>query len=78
MLVNVYEDGAGEPLSVGVTLREVMGDDATGAEIAEAEEELRRSGRFWIGGGASPLFFLSACGRSVSVPMPEWAVEVMK
>ena len=39
-----------------VYLRDVCGDDD--AEYERALDELRRVGRYWIGGGAGPLFLL--------------------
>ena len=57
MNVNIYEEDGLTPVTLGADLREVCGDDL--AMLYEAQDELQRIGRYWIGGGAAPLFYLT-------------------
>lgn len=59
MLVRVLEckDGI-ETECAPRDLREMLGDDDE--DYYRAVEEIKRSGRVWIGGGAAPLFLAFA------------------
>lgn len=57
MQVNVYEEDTVTPHAIDVNLTEVTGDDYE--EFYSAHEELKRSGRYWMGGGAAPLFYIT-------------------
>ena len=56
MQVNVYEED-GVTLNCGpVDLREICGDDDE--MFTEAMNELKKAGRYWLGGGSAPLYFV--------------------
>ena len=57
MNVNVYEEDTITPFSLNADLRDICGDDL--GMLYEAQDELQRTGRYWIGGGAAPLFYLT-------------------
>lgn len=57
MQVNVFEEDTVTAHALDADLREVLGDDD--GEYFAALVELNRTGRFWIGGGAAPLFYLT-------------------
>lgn len=57
MQVNVYEEDSVTPRAIDIDLSEVCGDDD--AEFFAAQDELKRVGRYWIGGGAAPLFYIT-------------------
>lgn len=56
MIVNVAHGETFEAVSKEVDLREVIPDPS---EFAEAHAELARNGRYWVGGGAAPLFYIT-------------------
>lgn len=57
LAVNVYEckDGVETLIAESQSLGDVLGDDE---DIHRAANELRRSGRCWVAGGAQPLILL--------------------
>lgn len=57
MQVNVFEEDTITPFTLGADLRDICGDDL--AMLAEARNELDRAGRYWIGGGAAPLLYVT-------------------
>lgn len=57
MQVNIFEEDTVTTHALGTDLREVLGDDDR--EYFAALDELNRTGRYWIGGGAAPLFYLT-------------------
>lgn len=57
MQVNIFEEDTVTPFALGADLRDVCGDDLS--MLYEAQDELNRVGRYWIGGGAAPLFYLT-------------------
>ena len=59
MQVNVYSDNGATLERRNVYLGDVCGDDRE--EMARARNELEKAGRYWIGGGAAPLFLLMRC-----------------
>lgn len=60
MRVNTYEiDAAGERLNAeNITLIDCFPGPENGDEYLLAYTELERTGRYWGGGGASPLFLI--------------------
>ena len=59
MKVRIYDcdDWGGETLRCIADLADAFPDPEDG-ERAKAERELRKSGRYWAGGGAAPLVLL--------------------
>lgn len=57
MQVNVFEEDTVTAHALDADLREVLGDDD--GEYFAALDELGRTGRYWIGGGAAPLFYVT-------------------
>lgn len=59
MRVNTFDGETQEPMGEHLWLGDVLGDDAD--EYQKAMGELKRSGRYWFGGGAQPLVLIMPC-----------------
>lgn len=57
MQVNVFLEDTITEHALDADLREVFGDDD--GEYYQALDELNRVGRYWVGGGAAPLFYVT-------------------
>lgn len=57
-LVKVYADNGSTFLRCSF-LRDCFPNDVDGREEAQAQAELDKAGRVWIGGGNDPLFFVT-------------------
>lgn len=61
MQVNVFLEDTITEHARDADLREVLGSDD--GEFFQALDELKRVGRYWVGGGAAPLFYLTRATR---------------
>ncbi len=57
--VNVCDGVTGDEVHHGILLVDAMADAQD--ELEHARRELQLAGRYWIGGGAAPLFILLLC-----------------
>lgn len=59
MRVHIYEeDTTTLHVPQPCDLAEVFGGDTDSPDYREAHAELQRIGRYWLGGGSAPLYFL--------------------
>lgn len=41
-----------------IELRDIFDAEYGGEDYAEAADEIERNGRYWLGGGSAPLFYI--------------------
>ncbi len=58
MLVRVLQEDTTTVEIESIELREIFDDEHGGEDYAEARNEIERAGRYWLGGGSAPLFYV--------------------